>query len=80
MAGAVARMEELSSAFKMLVSKPQRKRPLARPRSRWWGIEMNLNEIKCEVNWIQLAQYRDQWYTFVNNVTKPNKRVHFLTS
>jgi hypothetical protein len=46
------------------VGKPEGKRPLGRPRSRWEdGIKMNLREIGLGwgVDWIRLAQDRDRW-------------------
>ena len=45
-AGHVARMEEASSAFKILTGKPTGKRPLGRPRRRWEdNIRMDFKEI-----------------------------------
>jgi hypothetical protein len=46
------------------------KRPLERPRLRWEeGNRMDLREIGCgSVDWIQLAQDRDQWRALVNTV------------
>jgi hypothetical protein len=53
-----------------LVGKPEGKRPLGRPRRRWedW-MRMDLGEIEwgC-VEWIHLAQDRDQWWAVVNTV------------
>ena len=46
-AGHVARMEEGSSAFKILTRKPTGKRPLGRPRRRWEdNIRMDLEEMR----------------------------------
>jgi hypothetical protein len=55
-----------------LVRKPEGKRPLGRHRFRWEGnIKMHLREIGLEdVDWIHLAQDRDQWRTVVNSVMK----------
>jgi hypothetical protein len=52
------------------VGKPQGKRPLARPRYRWVdNIKMVLREIGWGgVDWIHLAQDRDQWRASVNTV------------
>jgi hypothetical protein len=52
------------------VGKSEGKRPCRRPRHRWEGnIRMNLREIVWEdVDWIHLAQYRDQWQVLVNAV------------
>jgi len=56
--------------YKVLVWRPERKRPLGRPRRRWDGnIKMDLREIGIDgVNWIQLAQDRIQWRACVNTV------------
>jgi hypothetical protein len=55
---------------KVLVEKPKGKRPLERPRHRWKdGISLGLREIGWRsVEWIQLAQDRDQWRAVVNMV------------
>jgi hypothetical protein len=54
------------------VGKPNVNRPLERPRRRWEdGIRMDLREIGWGggwLEWIQLAQDRDQWWAFVNTV------------
>jgi hypothetical protein len=54
----------------MLVGKPERKKLLGRPRRRWVdNIKMDLREIGLDgVDWIELAQDRDQWRAFVNTV------------
>jgi hypothetical protein len=52
------------------VGKPEKKRPLGRPRHRWEdNIRMDLREKGwgC-MDWIDLAQYRDQWRALVNTV------------
>jgi hypothetical protein len=50
--------------------KPERKRPLGRPRRRWVNnIKMDLREIGRDgMDWIDLAQERDQWRALVNAV------------
>jgi hypothetical protein len=60
-AGYVARMGEERKVYKVLVGKPEGKRPLGRPRRRWEDeIRMDLREIVWgDVGWIQLAQDRD---------------------
>jgi hypothetical protein len=63
-------MEEERKLYKVLVGKPERKRPLGRPRRRWEdGIRMDLREIGREgVDWIRLAQDRDWRQAVVNAV------------
>jgi hypothetical protein len=69
-AGHVARMGEKRNAYRILVGKPDRKRPLGRPRRRWEdNIKIDLREIRWSgVDWIDLAQDRDQWRSLVNMV------------
>jgi hypothetical protein len=69
-AGHVARMVEGRGVYRVLVGRPESKRPLGRPRCRWEdNIKMDLREIAISgVNWIQLAQDRVQWRAFVNTV------------
>jgi hypothetical protein len=57
-------------AYKILVGKPEGKRPLGRPRHGWVdNIKMDLREIGWDgVDWIDLAQDRDQWRALVNTV------------
>jgi hypothetical protein len=54
----------------ILVGKPEGKRPLERPRHRWVdNIEMDLREIGWDgMDWIDLAQNRNQWRALVNRV------------
>jgi hypothetical protein len=64
-------MGETRNAYKILVGKPERKRPLGRPRRKWVdNIKMDhLREIGWDgMNWIELAQDRDQWRAVVNTV------------
>jgi hypothetical protein len=62
-AGHVARMEEERNVYRILMGKPEGRRPLERPRRRWEdGIRMDLRENGWDsVDWIQLAQDRDRW-------------------
>jgi hypothetical protein len=63
-------MGEKRNAYRILVGKPESKRPLGRPRCRWVdNIKIDLNEIGWHgVDWINLAQVRDQWRALVNTV------------
>jgi hypothetical protein len=69
-AGHVARMGEDRILYEVLVGKPVEKRSLGRPRHRWGDrIRRHLREIGwVNVEWIQLAQDRDQWWVLVNTV------------
>ena len=69
-AGHVARMEEGWGVHKVLVGKPDGKRPLGRPRRRWEdNIKMDLEEVgRGCVDWMELAQDRDRWRTLVSTV------------
>jgi hypothetical protein len=68
--GYMARMGEDRNVYRVLMGKPEGKRPLRRPRRRWEnGIRMDLREIGWgSVDWIQLAQDRDRWWALVNTV------------
>ena len=56
--------------YRVLMGKPEGKRPLGRPRCRWEdNIKMDLHEMGCEgMDWIELAQDRDRWRVLVNAV------------
>ena len=60
-AGHIARMEQFRNAYRVLVGKPESKRPLGRPRRRWEYNKMDLREVGCDPgDWIALAEDRDQ--------------------
>ena len=56
--------------YRVLVGKPEGKRPLGRPKRRWEdNIKMDLQQVGCGgVDWIQLAQDRKRWRGLVNAV------------
>ena len=69
-AGHVSRMGEGRGVYRVLVGKPERKRPLGKPRRRWEdNIKMDLQEVErgCE-DWMELAQDRDKWRALVSTV------------
>jgi hypothetical protein len=58
------------NAYRILVGKPEGKRPLGRPRRRWVdNIKMDLREIGWDgMDWSDLAEDRGQWRTLLNTV------------
>jgi hypothetical protein len=69
-AGHVARMGEERGVYRVLVGKPEGRRPLGRPRHRWEGNSMmDLREVGCGcVDWMELTQDRDRWHGLVSAV------------
>ena len=69
-AGHVARMGEGGGVYRVLVGKPEGKRPLGRPRHRWEdNIRMDLQQVGLGYeDWIGLAQDRDRWRALVSAV------------
>ena len=63
-------MGEEREVYRVLVGKPERKRPLGRPRRRWVNnIRTDLQEVRCGyMDWIGLAQDTDRWRTLVSAV------------
>jgi hypothetical protein len=76
-AGHVARMGEGRGVYRVLVGRPEGKRPLGRPRRNWEvNIKMDLRETEIDrANWIRLTHYRVQWRAFVSTVI--NLRVSY---
>jgi hypothetical protein len=66
----VARMGQKRNAYRILVGKPQGKRPLEKPRCSWAdNIKMDLRETGWDgMDWIVLTQDTDQWRALVNTV------------
>ena len=67
----MARVEKRRGAYKILVGKPERKRPLGRPKRRWEdSIKMDIQDVGWCMNWIDQAQDRDRWPAVVNGAMK----------
>jgi len=66
----VAHMGEGRGMYRVLVGKPEGKRPLGRPRRRWeHNNKMDLQEVEYGgMDWIKLAQDRDRWWALVSAV------------
>jgi hypothetical protein len=66
-------MGEVRGLYRVLVEKPEGKRPLGRPRRRWEdNIKMDLQEVGCRgMDWIELAQGKDRWRALVTAVMNP---------
>ena len=58
--------------YRILVGKPEGKRPLGRPRRRWDdNIKMDFQEVGCGgMDWIEVVQDRDRWWALVNGVNE----------
>jgi len=69
-AGHEARIGEERGVYRVMVGKPEGRRPLGRPRRRWVdNIRMDLEEVGCGyMDWIRLAQDRNRWRTLVSAV------------
>jgi hypothetical protein len=83
--GHMARMGKRRGVYRVLVGKPEGKRPLGRPRNKWEdNIKMDLQEVGSGGrDWIKLAQNREGWQALVNvvmNLQIPYNVGNFLTS
>jgi hypothetical protein len=69
-AGHVSNMGEGRGSYRILVGRPERRRPLVRPRHRWEdNIKMDLQEVEWGgMDWIDMAQDRDMWRALVSAV------------
>jgi hypothetical protein len=69
MGGSCRTNEEKRNVYRLLLRKPQGKRPLGRPRRRWVdNIRMDFGEVGCgDEDWIGLAKNRDRWKALVNS-------------
>jgi hypothetical protein len=70
MGGSCSTNGDKRNACRLLVGKPEGKRPLGRPRRRWVdNIRMYLGEVGCgDVDWIGLAQDRNRWRALVYSI------------
>jgi len=77
-------MVEGRGVHRVLVGKPEGKRPLGRPRRRWEdNVKMDIREVGGGGDWRELGQDRDRWRALVNTVMNfrvPQSAGNFLTS
>jgi hypothetical protein len=83
-AGHVARLGE-KNAYRIMVGKPERRRPLGRPRRRWVNnVKVDLREIgRVDMDWMDLVKDRDQWRALVYtamNFRVPSNAGKFFSS
>jgi hypothetical protein len=85
MGGACSTYGERRGVYRVLVGKPEGKKPLGRPRHRWEDdIKLDLQEVGCGgLDWFDLAEDRVSWRALVNavmNLKFPKNSGNFLTS
>jgi hypothetical protein len=62
--------------YRLLVGKPESKRPLGRPRRRWEDNKMDLQDVGCKgMDWIDLAQDRDRWRALCECGNEPSSSI-----
>jgi hypothetical protein len=59
-------MGERGGVYRILVGRPEGRRPLGRPRRRWKIMKRDLREMGLGLDWIELVQDRDRWRAVVN--------------
>ena len=79
MGGYIALIGERRGVYKVLMGKPEEKRPLGRPRRGWEdNIKLDLQEVGCGIlDWIELAKDRDRWRALVTAVMSLRVSIKF---